>query len=95
MVNFLFEKCVGGYLCVCLKFVVLLNVTMFVYVMSLLCVHRCVCWCIYWYASLHVYSYFSCLLVGTEKGDKGRECEKSGWGDFLFLSNFMVTKSLF
>ena len=74
MVNFLFERW-GLFVCV------LLNVSM----LCMCCcsrVHMYVCLCMYWHASLHIYTYFRCLLVGRsgtkEESVKRRVSEGGG-----------------
>ena len=60
-----------GVICVCSYICVLLNVSMFVYVPSLVCTYVGI-FGMYWHVSLHICTYFCCLLVG-----RGRTKEES------------------
>ena len=77
MVNFLFEKWVG-------VFVRMLCLNLCAIKCKYICicavargVHINVCLRICWYKSLHIYTYFRCLLLGS---GKTKEEGKMGWG---------------
>ena len=69
------------------------------------CVHMYVCMFAYVLACIFIYLHIFLLSVGGKEWDKRRECKKrrlrvrgGNWllqSEFLFLSNFMVAKSLF
>ena len=76
MVNFLFEKW-GSFECImCAKVCVLFNVSMFVYVLLLLRM--------YWHSSVHIYTYFHCLLL--RRGEMKEEWVRRGWRNELWQS---------
>ena len=63
---------VGLFVYIC----VLLNVNMCIWCRSFL--HMCIYLCMYWYAYLHIYTYFRCLLVGTS-GTKEDSVRREEW----------------
>ena len=81
----------------------LLNVSMFVYVLLLARIYVRMFVCVL--ACIFIYLHIFLLSVGGKEWDKGRECKKrrisEGGGngllqsEFLLLSNFMVVKGLF
>ena len=81
----------------------LLNVSMFMFVLLLVCIY--VCMFVYVLACIFIYIHVFPLSVCRKGRDKERECEmrrvgaRGGNGflqsEFLFLSNFMVAKGLF
>ena len=89
MVNFLFEKGWELFVCMCAKICILLDVTMFVYVLLLtrtyIRIFAYILACIFTY--IHIF-----LLSVVGKGcDEGRECEKGrvdkdGMGNGLLQS---------
>ena len=94
-----------GYLYVCvLKIVCYWMLVCWCVCVLLMPVHMYACLCMYWHASLYIYTYFRCLLDGKRRrGTKEESVRRVGEGgrngllqsEFLFPSDFLVVKGLF